>query len=725
MKEDNDHVTEASAGPRADLRGHQRDEGISRFHGKVLLGDAFDLFDQLPEQSVDLIITSPPYWGHREYGLEHNWEAFNDIKVVKRDFCVQSDGYAAYRDRKGVLGLEPYPEWYVSHLVEIFRKARRCLKMSGSMWINVGDTYFARWASIRENGRQGLADKGRIRRKTPMGNFRQEKQLLLIPSRLAIAMQDDGWILRNDLIWHKPNAPPRPEADRLRLTHEHFFHFVRKPKEGRLTYYYDADLAEAGLSDVVSVNVVAGEEGHTATFPKKLILPRILSSSPPAGTVVDPFAGTGRSLKIARESGRQAIGFEKFADFRKAAQVSLDSTASEVNVARNATRTPRDAGNYVSEWFGRRIYPTVRLDGISGITGPNKDVCPFLTEMLSRRTECWKSSNSKGVCTISSSSNRAGSPARKVRQDWLVCPHRVIHTNLVKESCARIFGDDAANRYPVPVSALRNPETLERFKSDVQETGRGFLFFQDKLGGEISLSGTEKNPEMSFDVTLVEVLRSQDGNLNLGRYGIMEVQTMDFHGSYRGAVDALNNALDLHGSSFPMTLQTNLDWAKRGVEGLNIANVFKRTFYQMLVKFQLSSGGAAAGTVLALPKSVWDSWQPFLGGPTLEETGVGYSVIAGAPATALNAFICVFDIDATAESAGEDESGAAGSKDISPVRIERFIRIAPDTLAHHAFTEVPREILRNIAGTDLILASIRSRLLQWWPELVVRGSFSN
>ena len=298
--------------------------GVSDFHGQVLLGDAFDLFDRLPDQSIDLIITSPPYWGHREYGLDHNWETFNDIQGVKRSFRVQSDGYAAYRDRKGVLGLEPYPEWYISHLAEIFRKAQRCLKMSGSMWINIGDTYFARWASIRENGRQGLAEEGRVRRKTPMGGFRQEKQLLLIPARLAIAMQDDGWILRNDLIWHKPNATPRPEADRLRLTHEHFFHFVRKPKLGRPAYFYDAQVAEPGLSDVVSVNVAPGEEGHTATFPRKLIAPRILSSCPPSGTVLDPFCGTGRALEVAQEFGRKVIGFEKFAEFHRVAQVKLD-----------------------------------------------------------------------------------------------------------------------------------------------------------------------------------------------------------------------------------------------------------------------------------------------------------------------------------------------------------------------------------------------------------------
>jgi len=195
-----EHATDVAANRSVRRPDAPLQADISDFHGRVLLGDAFDLFDRLPEQLIDLIVTSPPYWGHREYGLSHNWETFNDIQAVKRSFRVQSDGYASYRDRNGVLGLEPYPEWYVFHLAEIFGKALRCLKKSGSMWINVGDTYFARWASIRENGRQGLAEEGRLRRKTPMGSFRQEKQLLLIPARLAIAMQDDGWILRNDLI---------------------------------------------------------------------------------------------------------------------------------------------------------------------------------------------------------------------------------------------------------------------------------------------------------------------------------------------------------------------------------------------------------------------------------------------------------------------------------------------------------------------------------------------
>lgn len=315
---------------------HKKD--IAALYGRVLLGDAFDLLDDLPDQSIDLIITSPPYWGHREYGLEHNWETFNNIEIVKREFNVQSPGYASYRKHKGVLGLEPYPEWYISHLAEIFKKAQRCLKMSGSLWINLGDTYFARWASIRENGRQGIADEERSRRKTPMGGFRQEKQLLLIPSRLAIAMQNNGWVLRNDLIWHKPNATPRPESDRLRLTHEHFFHFVRKPKEGRPRYFYDARFAETGLNDVISVNVAPGEEGHTATFPKKLITPRILTSSPPSGVVLDPFCGTGRALEVAQECGRSAIGFEKLAAFCASAQLKLNSMGKEVKCARDASQ---------------------------------------------------------------------------------------------------------------------------------------------------------------------------------------------------------------------------------------------------------------------------------------------------------------------------------------------------------------------------------------------------
>jgi site-specific DNA-methyltransferase (cytosine-N4-specific) len=291
---------------------------IKKLLNSIVPGDAYDLFGLLPAESVDLIITSPPYWGHRDYELNHNWKLFNDIKRVRK-IGANSPGYIWYRSQGGILGLEPYPEWYISHLVEIFQRAIPCLKPQGSVWINLGDTYFARWSSIRNNGRQGFADKNRKRRKTPMGGFRAEKQLLLIPSRFALAMQDKKWILRNDLIWHKPNALPLRESDRLNLAHEHFFHFVKKPSYGRAKYYYDAAELKNRQTDVISVLVEPGEDGHTATFPRALVEPRILSCCPAKGTVLDPFCGTGRVLEVAINSNRNALGFELQPKFVEAA----------------------------------------------------------------------------------------------------------------------------------------------------------------------------------------------------------------------------------------------------------------------------------------------------------------------------------------------------------------------------------------------------------------------
>lgn len=275
----------------------------------LMCGDAFDLISKLPKSSVDLLITSPPYWGLRTYSGDHNWD-------ILKQWHRESDGseappsYEWYRGRGGVLGLEPVPDWYVAHLAEFFDRARSVIKPSGSVWVNVGDTYFARWASIREKGRQGLGGHPRQRRRVPMGGYRQEKQLLLIPSRFAIAMQERRWILRNDVIWYKPNVPPRPEKDRLRLSHEHFFHFVHRPKTGRAKYFYDLNYAERPGNDVVTCFVRRGEAEHTATFPEQLIAPRILTSCPAGGTVLDPFAGTGRALTVAIRHGMNAVGFE-------------------------------------------------------------------------------------------------------------------------------------------------------------------------------------------------------------------------------------------------------------------------------------------------------------------------------------------------------------------------------------------------------------------------------
>ena len=294
----------------------------------VVHGDAYDLIDHLPPNSVDLVITSPPYWGLRTYGMEHNWDIVNEWKALGHK-VEEPPPFNWYRANAGVLGLEPIPEWYVANLASILNKLARPLKQSGSLWLNIGDTYFARWASIRPEGRQGLGCHERFRRKTPMGGFRQEKNLLLIPTRLAIALQDARWILRNDLIWFKPNVPPRPDNDRLRLTHEHFFHFVKRPKEGRAKYFYDKSQAEPGDADVVTCTVKAGENGHSATFPRELIRPRILTSCPPGGMVLDPFCGSGRALVEAVKTGRRAVGFDLSPQFAAASRQTLQDIQAE------------------------------------------------------------------------------------------------------------------------------------------------------------------------------------------------------------------------------------------------------------------------------------------------------------------------------------------------------------------------------------------------------------
>jgi DNA modification methylase len=297
----------------------------------VRVGDAFDLINEVDESTVDLILTSPPYWGLRSYGFEYRDDILVQWLAAGRS-PLEIPSFEWYRDAGGVLGLEPYPDWYVSHLVEFFELARSKLKPSGSVWVNLGDTYFSRWSSIRDEGRQGFNGK-RLRRRTPSGGYLQDKQLLLVPARFAIAMQDGGWILRNDLIWSKPNVMPRPETDRLRLSHEHWFHFVLRNPRGRPRYFYDLDSCEDGARDVVTSFATRGTNGHTATFPPAVVRPRIASACPPGGLMLDPFCGTGRALTEALQSGRRALGFELSEAFARTARERILSCTSNPNAA--------------------------------------------------------------------------------------------------------------------------------------------------------------------------------------------------------------------------------------------------------------------------------------------------------------------------------------------------------------------------------------------------------
>lgn len=302
---------------------------------QVWRGDAWDALGGLQDESVSLLVTSPPYWGLRTYG--QNQRA--DILDAWAEVCPIPEcppGYEWYRANGGVLGLEPYPEWFVAHLAELLDRVETKLRPDGSLWVNLGDTYFARWSSLRPDGRQGLGSQIRERRRTPSGDYRVDKQLLLLPARFAIAMQELGWILRNDLIWSKPHATPRPERDRLRHTHEHFFHFVRRRTNRRASYHYDLSQAEAANESVVRVAAVGGKQGHSATFPADLVAPRILSSSPPGGLVVDPFCGVGTALTIGWNAGRSVFGVDQSDRWAKAAAQELakavgDNLAKQVD----------------------------------------------------------------------------------------------------------------------------------------------------------------------------------------------------------------------------------------------------------------------------------------------------------------------------------------------------------------------------------------------------------
>ena len=358
-----------------------------------------------------------------------------------------------------------------------------------------------------------------------------------------------------------------------------------------------------------------------------------------------------------------------------------------------------EEGNYISEWFGHRVYPVV-VGTAQSIADQSLQRCPFLSFVKEQHQECVKKPASKGVCTISSSSNGP-------RQDWLACPYRTFDADFVRALAGRIYGIGDLNRLHVyPAPNLGKAEIRQRLESYLRAGERVLVYFDVKLGGEISLSPTKRSPEMAFDVTFVEIdLRGND--LRLGKFGILEVQTMDFHGSYKGAVQNLTDGLRLHRDEFPAALQSHLDWLGEGIEGPNIANVFKRTFYQIMFKFGFGYSESCAGTGLTIPESVWDSWQRFFGGPELQDAGDG-TLRLRAPGEMepikSPAWIFVFDFDADAPVTP------------SPIRITKIISVTPKALAHYALGEAPNAASAQLASDSGIYATLRRRIHAYWPN---------
>jgi len=248
----------------------------------VLLGDCRETLKTLPDESVNTVVTSPPYFGLRDYNQEDQ------------------------------IGLEPTPEEFVEALVKVFREVRRVLRDDGTVWLNLGDSYAGSGkgrnadGSHAEGGKQGTS-RGTIEgilSKTYAKNCKP-KDLIGIPWMVAFALREDGWYLRQDIIWNKPNPMPESVRDRCTKAHEYIF-LLSKSK----SYYYDHEAVKSEGSNKRSVWTVPPKPfkgAHFATFPSELIEPCVLAGCPEGGTVLDPFGGSGTTAGVAYLHDRNSI----------------------------------------------------------------------------------------------------------------------------------------------------------------------------------------------------------------------------------------------------------------------------------------------------------------------------------------------------------------------------------------------------------------------------------
>jgi DNA modification methylase len=242
------------------------------------LGEAHDVLAQLPKASANCIVTSPPYWSVRDYGGE-----------------------------PGQLGLEPTSAEYVARLVAILAEAHRVLADDGTLWLNLGDTYAGK--ADASAGRSHRRDRARVLpQRVNATSEAPYKSLLMIPERVAWAMVQTGWILRNRIVWHKTDAQPESVKDRPHRRHEAMFLFSKSPR-----YWFDLDPLRAdgrGPGDVWAVATAHFPAAHFAVMPDELVRRAILSGCRPGGTVLDPFAGSGTTGMVAGRLGRRFVGIE-------------------------------------------------------------------------------------------------------------------------------------------------------------------------------------------------------------------------------------------------------------------------------------------------------------------------------------------------------------------------------------------------------------------------------
>lgn len=268
----------------------------------VILGDAAQVLDRLPDGSVQTVVTSPPYWSLRDYNIS------------------------------GQIGLEQSVYEFIERLVEVFDQVRRVLRDDGTLWLNIGDSYTSGGRTWRAPDKKNVARAMSVRPPTPEGL--KPKDLIGVPWRLAFALQDAGWYLRSDIIWNKPNAQPESVRDRPTRSHEYLFLFSKNER-----YYYDVDGVRGpnGRRNRtvwdVKTQAVPEASGHFATFPMSLIEPAILHASRPGDLVLDPFLGSGTTACAAVEHERRFLGIELNPEYVDLARARIDSS-----IERSVTR---------------------------------------------------------------------------------------------------------------------------------------------------------------------------------------------------------------------------------------------------------------------------------------------------------------------------------------------------------------------------------------------------
>lgn len=271
----------------------------------IIQADALHALSGMPADTFQCCVTSPPYWGLRDYEIAEQ------------------------------IGAETSVDEYIAKLVAVFEQVRRVLTIDGTLWLNIGDSYTSGGRTWRDSDKKLKARGMTYRPPTPDGL--KPKDLIGIPWRLAFALQAVGWYLRADIIWHKPNNMPESVKDRPTRSHEYVF-FLTKSEQYYYNYEAVRERAENGQlknkrsvwpftpdETLWNINTEPHKEAHFAVFPKGLVRPCISAGSAPGSHVLDPFFGTGTVGEVCLETGRRCTGIELNPEYVEIARKRLTS----------------------------------------------------------------------------------------------------------------------------------------------------------------------------------------------------------------------------------------------------------------------------------------------------------------------------------------------------------------------------------------------------------------